>query len=58
MTVPSKSKAQQNFMRAAAHDKGFAKRAGIPQSTAKEFVAADQARGNPKLPARAPASKK
>lgn len=56
--MPSKSKAQQNFMRAAAHDKGFAKRAGVPQSVAKEFVAADQARGKPKLPDRAPASRK
>lgn len=58
MTVPSKSKAQQNFMRAAAHDKGFAKKAGVPQSVAKEFVAADQARGSRKLPERVPASKK
>ena len=31
-------------MRAAAHDPEFAKRMGIPQSIAREFVAADQAR--------------
>jgi hypothetical protein len=56
--MPSKSKAQQNMMRAAAHDKGFAQRAGVPQKVAKEFVAADQARGSPKLPSRVPASRK
>lgn len=28
-------------MRAAAHSPDFAKRAGIPQSVAKEFTAAD-----------------
>lgn len=28
-------------MRAAAHDKEFAKRMGIPQSVAREFVRAD-----------------
>jgi hypothetical protein len=29
-------------MRAAAHDKSFAKKMGIPQGVAKEFTAADQ----------------
>jgi hypothetical protein len=29
-------------MRAAAHDRKFAKRLGIPQSVAKEYVAADK----------------
>jgi hypothetical protein len=29
-------------MRAAAHDKSFAKKMGIPQSVAKEFVEADK----------------
>ena len=56
--MPSKSKAQQNLMRAAAHDKGFAKKAGVPQSVAKEFVRADQASGSRKLPQRVPTSRK
>lgn len=54
--MPSKSKAQERFMRAAAHDKGFAKKADIPQSTARDFVRADQAAGNRKLPARVSSS--
>lgn len=35
-------------MRAAAHNKAFAKKAGVPQSVAKEFVAADKKRGRKK----------
>lgn len=31
-------------MRAAANNPGFAKRAGIPQSVAREFVVADEGR--------------
>jgi uncharacterized membrane protein len=31
-------------MRAAAHDKAFAKKLGIPQSVAKDYVAADMAK--------------
>ena len=40
--MPSKSKAQKKFMAAAAHNKAFAKKAGIKQSVAKEFNEADQ----------------
>jgi hypothetical protein len=40
--LPSKSKAQADFMRAAAHNKEFADKAGIPQSVAKEFAEADK----------------
>jgi hypothetical protein len=43
--MPSKSKPQAKLMRAAAHDKGFAKKAGVPQSVAKEYVAADKRKG-------------
>jgi len=32
-------------MRAAAHDRSFAKRLGIPQSVARDFVAADKKAG-------------
>lgn len=43
--MPSKSPKQARTMRAAAHDKGFAKKLGIPQKVAKEFVEADSKRG-------------
>lgn len=42
--MPSKSKAQERFMAAAAHSKEFAKKAGIKQDTAKEFFEKDQAK--------------
>lgn len=32
-------------MRAAAHDPKFAKKLGIPQKVAREFVAADKKKG-------------
>jgi hypothetical protein len=53
--MPSKSKAQAQFMRAAAHNRAFAKAAGVPTSVAKDFVAADKKRGRKaiaKLPKR------
>lgn len=40
--MPSKSKAQANLMRVAAHDKAFAAKAGVPQKVAREYVAADR----------------
>lgn len=40
--MPSKSKAQRNFMAAAAHNPAFAKKVGISTSVAKEFNAADK----------------
>jgi hypothetical protein len=43
--MPSKSPAQKRLMAAAAHDKGFAKKAGVPQKVAKEFNKADQRKG-------------
>lgn len=43
--MPSKTPKQARTMRAAAHDPSFAKKLGIPQKVAKEFVAADKARG-------------
>ena len=42
--TPSTSKAQHRFMEAAAHDPGFARRAGISQATAAEFAHADKGR--------------
>jgi hypothetical protein len=35
--MPSKSKAQHNFMAAVANNPAFAKKAGVPQSVGKEF---------------------
>jgi hypothetical protein len=40
--MPSTSEKQRRFMAAAAHDKEFAKQAGIPQSVAKEYNQADK----------------
>jgi hypothetical protein len=42
--MPSKSKAQRNFMAAVAHNPAFAKKAGVPQSVGKDFSAADKGR--------------
>lgn len=39
--MPSVSKKQEHFMQAAAHNPKFAKKAGIKQSVAKEFVRED-----------------
>ena len=40
--MPSKSKAQHNFMAAVANNPSFAKKAGVPQSVGKEFNNADK----------------
>jgi hypothetical protein len=40
--VPSTTNKQRRFMRAAAKNPKFAKKAGIKQSVAKEFYAADR----------------
>jgi hypothetical protein len=39
--MPSKSAAQARLMAAAAHDKKFAAKVGIPQKVAKEYNKAD-----------------
>ena len=44
--MPSKSKAQRDLMRAAAHNPAFAKKVGVPQSVAKEFNQADKRRAS------------
>lgn len=43
--MPSKSPKQARTMRAAAHNKAFAKKVGISQKVAKEYVAADKRKG-------------
>lgn len=40
--MPSQSKKQHKFMLAVAHSPEFAKKAGVPQSVGKDFVAADK----------------
>jgi hypothetical protein len=42
--MPSKSKAQHNFMEAVAHNPAFAKKAGVPMSVGKDFSSADKGR--------------
>lgn len=39
--MPSKSAKQHRTMEAAAHNSSFARKMGIPQPVAREFVAAD-----------------
>jgi hypothetical protein len=46
--MPSNSPKQHRFMEAAAHNPASAKKAGIPQKVAKEFVAADKAKARSK----------
>jgi hypothetical protein len=43
--MPSTSGKQARFMAMIAHDKGAAKRTGVPQSVAKEFNRADAKTG-------------
>ena len=40
--MPSSSKKQHNFMAAIAHNPGFAKKVGVPQSVGKDFSNADK----------------
>lgn len=40
--MPSKSPAQRRLMRAAAHNKAFSKKVGVPQKVAKEYARADK----------------
>lgn len=50
--MPSTSQKQHRFMEAIAHDPGFAKRAGVPQSVGQDFSEADKGRDVKKLPLR------
>lgn len=43
--MPSTSAKQARTMAAAAHDPGFAKKVGIPQSVARDFNKADKGTG-------------
>lgn len=46
--MPSKSEKQVRTMRAAAHNKAFAKKLNIPQDVARDFVTADAKGGTMK----------
>lgn len=48
--MPSKSEKQKKLMRAAAHSEEFAKKVGIKQEIAKEFVDADKKKDMLKKP--------
>lgn len=52
--MPSTSDKQHRFMEKADHDPAFAKKVGVPQKVAKEFVMADIGR---KMAPGKPASK-
>ena len=43
--MPSESRKQHRFMEAVKHNPDFAKKAGVPQSVGRDFVAADKAAG-------------
>jgi hypothetical protein len=43
--MPSRSPKQKRTMQAAKHDPAFAKKLGIPQKVAREYVAADKRKG-------------
>lgn len=40
--MPSKSKSQENLMKAVANNSDYAKKVGIPQSVGRDFAAADR----------------
>lgn len=57
--MPATSKAQARFMNAVAHNPGFAKEAGVPQSVGKEFSAkGERYKSLPERKADAPKKKK
>lgn len=43
--MPSKSQKQHNLMAAAANSEKAAKKTGVPQSVAREYLAADKSAG-------------
>ncbi len=51
--MPSRSKAQHNFMEMIAHDAAAAHRVGVPQGVGKDFVSADTGKKMSKLPVHA-----
>lgn len=56
--MPTVSKKQQRLMNAVAKDKTVAKKTGVSQKVAKDFVAADKKRGAAELPESAKRAKR
>ena len=56
--MPSKSQKQNRFMHAAAKNPKMAKRMGVPQKVAKDFVKADAGRKIKRLPMHAHKTKR
>ena len=56
--MPSKSQKKNRFMHAAAKDKKMAKRLGVPQRVAKDYVKADEGRKIKRLPMHVKKTKK
>ena len=56
--MPSKSQKQNRFMHAAAKNPTMAKRLGVPQKVAKEYVKADAGRKIKRLPVHVKKAKK
>jgi hypothetical protein len=54
--MPSSSKSQRRLMLACAHNRAFAKKAGVPVQVARDFVTADKRKGKKAL-SKLPASK-
>jgi hypothetical protein len=48
--MPSKTPKQARLMRAAAHDPQVAKKSGVPQAVAREFVDASKRAKSPPKP--------
>lgn len=46
--MPTRSEPQKRLMLAAAHNKAFAKKVGVPVKVAKEFVSEDKKLGRVK----------
>lgn len=55
--MPFKSKAQSRLMHAAANEPAVAKRTGVSQSVAREFVRAGEGKSQKSLPQRVPKGK-
>lgn len=55
--MPSKSQAQHNLMEAVAHNPKVAKKTGIVQGVAKEFVEADAGQSVKRVPKKAKGKK-
>jgi hypothetical protein len=56
--MPAVSKKQERFMQAVAHNKAFAKKAGVPQSVGREFTKGSEMKGESPIQKKAKAGAK